>query len=220
MYLAAALGCQMGIMRSVYGKGLDDWDDSDRLREADAALFWQRIAPPFAGGSVEISKEILTDEWTFQENEFWYQPINGRTIRQGAPAAVSRNAPLPEVSAGQTGAKPFVVCALNPNGVYSVAVLPRTLNGKRAYVGGDIICSLKKMPEKIAVFGFADSFEFQWYQGKAVNLTAVSMLSGSEVEIPLSEKGNSFQLDADLMKKLWKTDDKSAPAVLLTLRGN
>lgn len=220
LYLAAALGCQMGIMRSVYGKGLDDWDDSDRLREADAALFWQRIAPPFAGGSVEISKEILTDEWTFQENEFWYQPINGRTIRQGAPAAVSRNAPLPEVSAGQTGAKPFVVCALNPNGVYSVAVLPRTLNGKRAYVGGDIICSLKKMPEKIAVFGFADSFEFQWYQGKAVNLTAVSMLSGSEVEIPLSEKGNSFQLDADLMKKLWKTDDKSAPAVLLTLRGN
>lgn len=220
LYLASALGCQMGIMRSVYGKGLDDWDDSDRLQEADAALAWQKFAPPFAGGKVEISEEILADEWAFKENEFWYQPINGRTIRQGAPAAVSRNAPLPEVKDGKTGEKPFVVCALDPNGAYSVAVLPRTLNGKRAYVGGDIICSLKKMPEKIAVFGFADSFEFQWYQGKAVNLTAVSMLSGSEVEIPLSEKGNSFQLDADLMKKLWKTDDKSAPAVLLTLRGN
>ena len=220
LYLASALGCQMGIMRSVYGKGLDDWDDSDRLQEADAALAWQKFAPPFAGGKVEISEEILADEWAFKENEFWYQSINGRTIRQGAPAAVSRNAPLPEVKDGKTGEKPFVVCALDPNGAYSVAVLPRTLNGKRAYVGGDIICSLKKMPEKIAVFGFADSFEFQWYQGKAVNLTAVSMLSGSEVEIPLSEKGNSFQLDADLMKKLWKTDDKSAPAVLLTLRGN
>ena len=220
LYLASALGCQMGIMRSVYGKGLDDWDDSDRLQEADAALAWQKFAPPFAGGKVEISEEILADEWAFKENEFWYQPINGRTIRQGAPAAVSRNAPLPEVKDGKTGEKPFVVCALDPNGAYSVAVLPRTLNGKRAYVGGDIICSLKKVPEKIAVFGFADSFEFQWYQGKAVNLTAVSMLSGSEVEIPLSEKGNSFQLDADLMKKLWKTDDKSAPAVLLTLRGN
>ena len=220
LYLASALGCQMGIMRSVYGKGLDDWDDSDRLQEADAALAWQKFAPPFAGGKVEISEEILADEWAFKENEFWYQPINGRTIRQGAPAAVSRNAPLPEVKDGKTGEKPFVVCALDPNGAYSVAVLPRTLNGKRAYVWGDIICSLKKMPEKIAVFGFADSFEFQWYQGKAVNLTAVSMLSGSEVEIPLSEKGNSFQLDADLMKKLWKTDDKSAPAVLLTLRGN
>lgn len=220
LYLAAALGCQMGIMRSGYGKGLDCWDDSDRLQEADAALAWQKIAPPFAGGTVEVSEEILADEWTFQENEFWYQPINGRTIRQGAPAAVSRNAPLPKVSAGQTGAKPFVVCALNPNGVYSVAVLPRTLNGKRAYVGGDIICSLKKMPEKIAVFGFADSFEFQWYQGKAVSLTVVSMLGGSEVKIPLSEEGNSFQINADLMKELWKTDDKSAPAVLLTLRGN
>ncbi len=220
LYLAAALGCQMGIMRSVYGKGLDDWDDSDRLKEADAALFWQRIAPPFAGGSVEVSEEILTDEWTFQENEFWYQPINGRTIRQGAPAVVSRNAPLPEVSAGQTGAKPFVVCSFNQSGAYSVAVLLRTLNGKRAYVGGDIICSLKKMPEKIAVFGFADSFEFQWRQGKAVSLTAVSMLGGSEVEIPLLEEGNSFQLDAEHIQKIWKADDKSAPAVLLTLRGN
>ena len=76
------------------------------------------------------------------------------------------------------------------------------------------------MPEKIAVFGFADSFEFQWYQGKAVNVSAVSMLGGNEVEIPLSEAGRRFQIGAELIKKLWKTDDRSAPAVLLTLRGN
>ena len=31
---------------------------------------------------------ISPREWTFQENEFWYQPINGHTIRQGAPAIV------------------------------------------------------------------------------------------------------------------------------------
>ena len=99
-------------------------------------------------------------------------------------------------------------------------MLPRTLNGKRAYVGGRVVCSLNRMPHTIALFGFADSFEFQWRQGNAVSVTAVSMLGGNEMEIPLSEKGNSFQLDADLMKKLWKTDDKSAPAVLLTLRGN
>lgn len=219
LYLAVALGCQMGIMRSVYGKGLDVWDDSDRLQEADAALVWQRIAPPFVGGKVETSDEILADEWTFQENEFWYQPINGHTIRQGAPAIVSRNAPLPEVKAGATGEKPFVVCALN-QGAYSVAVLPRTLNGKRAYVGGRVVCSLNHMPDKIALFGFADSFEFQWCQGKAVNVSAVSMLGGNEVEIPLSEAGRRFQIGAELIKKLWKTDDRSAPAVLLTLRGN
>ena len=168
LYLASALGCQMGIMRSVYGKGLDDWDDSDRLQEADAALAWQKFAPPFAGGKVEISEEILADEWAFKENEFWYQPINGRTIRQGAPAAVSRNAPLPEVKDGKTGEKPFVVCALDPNGAYSVAVLPRTLNGKRAYVGGTVVCTLPEMPEKIALFGFAESFEFKW-QGRATS---------------------------------------------------
>lgn len=220
LYLAAALGCQMGIMRSAYGRGLDCWDDSDRLQEADAAHAWQKIAPPFVGEEVETSEEVLADEWTFKENEFWYQPINGRTIRQGAPAVVSRNTPLPKVSAGQTGAKPFAVCSLNPNSAYSVAVLPRTLNGKRAYVGGRVVCSLNHMPDKIALFGFADSFEFQWCQGKAVNVSAVSMLGGNEVEIPLSEAGRRFQIGAELIKKLWKTDDRSAPAVLLTLRGN
>ena len=219
LYLASALGCQMGIMRSVYGKGLDDWDDSDRLQEADAALAWQKFAPPFAGGKVEISEEILADELAFKENEFWYQPINGRTIRQGAPAAVSRNAPLPEVKDGKTGEKPFVVCALDPNGAYSVAVLPRTLNGKRAYVGGTVVCTLPEMPEKIALFGFAESFEFKW-QGRATSVTAVSLLGGNELEIPLSEAGNRVYIDAEQMKKIWNADDKSAPAVLFTIRGN
>lgn len=218
LYLAAALGCQMGVMRSVYGKGLDEWDDSDRLQEIDAALAWQKIAPPFVGGEVETSEEILADEWTFQENEFWYQPINGRTIRQGAPAVVSRNAPLPEVKAGETGEKPFVVCALN-RGAYSVAVLPRTLNGKRAYVGGTVVCTLPEMPEKIALFGSAESFEFKW-QGRATSVTAVSLLGGNELEIPLSEAGNRVYIDAEQMKKIWNADDKSAPAVLFTIRGN
>ncbi len=215
LYLAAALGCQMGIMRSVYGKGLDDWDDSDRLKEADAALFWQRIAPPFTGGNVEISKEILADEWTFQENEFWYQPINGRTIHQGAPAAVSRNASLPEVSAGQTGAKPFVVCSLNQSGAYSVAVLPRTLNGKRAYVGGKVVCTLQRMPEQIALFGCAEGFEISWKEGKVESVTAVGLLGGNEIEIPLSKEGNRFYINAEQINKIWKTDDKSAPAVVI-----
>lgn len=220
LYLAAALGCQMGIMRSGYGKGSDDWDDSDRLREADAALAWQKIAPPFAGGKVEISGEILADEWSFQENEFWYQAVNGRTVRQGAPASVSRNAPLPVVLTGRTGVKPFVACSLRPNGAYSVAVLPRTLNGERRYAGGKVVCFLHAMPKKIALFGYADSFEFTWEHGKAESVAAVGLLGGNEVEIPFPTTGNRFRIGADLIEKLWETDDKSAPAVMLTLRGS
>lgn len=214
LYLAAALGCQMGIMRSVYGKGLDVWDDSDRLREADAALAWQKIAPPFAGREVKVSKEILADKWTFKDNEFWYQPINGHTIRQGAPAVVSRNAPLPEVFAGKEGVKPFVVCAFN-RGTYSVAVLPRTLNGRRAYVGGKVVCSLHEMPKQIAFFGCADGFEFTWEQGKAKRVMVKSLLGGNEIEIPPSETGNRLYIDAEQINKIWKTDDKSAPAVVI-----
>ena len=216
LYLAAALGCQMGVMRSVYGKNLDIWDDSDRLQEADAALAWQKIAPPFIGGNVETSEEVLTDEWTFRENEFWYQPINGRTIRQGAPSAVSRNAPLPEVKEGKAGAKPFVACSLN-QGAYAVAVFPRTLNGKRSYVGGKIVCSLHEMPKQIALFGVADYFEIAWEDGKAVNVTASSLLGGNETEISLSEAGNRFFIGAEKMKKIWNADDQSAPAVVINI---
>ncbi len=39
LYLAVALGCQMEIMRSVYDKGLNDWDDSDRDYTAEAGEF-------------------------------------------------------------------------------------------------------------------------------------------------------------------------------------
>lgn len=214
LYLAAALGCQMGIMRSKFGKELDCWDDSDRLQEADAALSWQRISPPFTGGSVETSEEILADEWTFKDNEFWYQLINGRTIRQGAPAIIARNVPLPEVKAGATGEKPFVACALN-QGAYSVAVLPRTLNGKRAYVGGTVDCSLHEMPKQIALFGSAENFEFTWERGKAESVTAKSLLGGHEAVISLSETGNRIQINAEQINKIWNADDKSAPAVVI-----
>ena len=107
-------------MRSVYGKGLDDWDDSDQLREADAALFWQRIAPPFAGGTVEVSEEILADEWTFQENEFWYQPINGRTIHQARPQLYRAMRRCPRFRQGKRGQSrssfvPLIKAALIPS---------------------------------------------------------------------------------------------------------
>lgn len=215
LYLAAALGCQMGVMRSRFGKGLDCWDDSDRLKEIDAALAWQKLAPPFAGGEGKVSEEILADEWTFQENEFWYQPVNGRRIRQGAPAIIARNAPLPEVKAGEAGEKPFVVCAFN-RGAYSVAVLPRTLNGKRAYVGGKVVCSLSDMPKQIALFGCADGFEFSWEQGRAASVTAESLLGGNAVALP--DAGNRISIGAEFIRQIWNADDLSAPAVRLVIR--
>ncbi|MDE6274467.1 MAG: hypothetical protein K2L87_05420 [Clostridiales bacterium] len=218
MYLAAALGCQAGIMRSGYGVGVDRWDDSERLQEVEAAILWQRIAPPFAGGEVYASEEILFDDYVYGADEVWYQIANGNRIEQGAPCAVSRNTPFPEVRAGELGQKPFAVCALHPNGAYSVAALPRTVGGKRGYIGGEVVCPIQKKPTCIAVFGMADRFTFVWERGISFGrITARSVLSGETVDISgdVTRTENGFTVDEKTLKKAWNGRDKSALAIIL-----
>lgn len=220
LYLGAALGTQMGIMRTPFGKGADAWDDSYRLREADAALSWQKIAPPFAGGEVKTSETTLTDEYVFGDGEMWFEKVNGKRIKQTAPAVVARGCDLPDVTAGKNGVTPFVVAAYNPVGAYSVAVLPRTLDGlRRKYVGGEVFCKTDAEINKIAFFGNADKFTFE--SGRAIvnRITARSLFDGrttdvSDCVIP-TRKG--FGIDGARLKLSCNADDESAPAVVFEI---
>lgn len=217
VYLAAALGCQTGIMRSAYGIGLDEWDDSERLQEAEATINWQKIAPPFVGGEMLVGEEILFDDYTFRKDETWYWVANGNRIEQGAPASVARNAPLPLVKAGKDGNKPFVALSRHPNGAYAAAVLPRTVCGKRGYVGGEIEFSVSGNPERIAFFGIADRAAFLFDGAKLKSVTAKSILGGEEFDIPVSKEQDGFTVDGTLITRLWRTKDKSAPAIVFTV---
>lgn len=217
VYLAAALGCQAGIMRSSYGVGLDEWDDSERLQEVEAAIRWQSVAPPFVGGITLVDEEILFDDYTFGEKETWYWVAHGKHIRQGAPASVARNAPLPLVKAGKDGKKPFVAISRHPNGVYAAAVLPRTVCGKRGYVGGEIEFSVSGQPDQIALFGIADRVAFRFENANVKQVTAKSVLGGEEVNIPVSKEQDGFTVDGTVITTLWHTRDKSAPAIAFTV---
>ncbi len=217
VYLAAALGCQTGVMRGIYGKGIDAWDDSERLEEVKAAILWQRTAPPFAGGTCTVGDEILFDDYTFRDDEVWYWGANGKRIVQGAPVSLARNLPLPLVRAGKSGEKPFAVASLHPNGNYAVAVLPRTIGGKRSYVGGEIVCTLCGRPDRIALFGVADSVVFRREDGvKLKRVTAKSMLGGGETEIPVFAEKDGFTADRNVFR-LWRANDRSAPALLFAI---
>ena len=57
LYIGAALGCAIGIMRSRYGKDL--FRMNTKLDEIAAAVRWQRFAPPFSGGELKVSDKIL-----------------------------------------------------------------------------------------------------------------------------------------------------------------
>ena len=100
--------------------------------DACVALAWQKIAPPF-GHDTELrtrcSDEVLEDVWTYSEKDcFWFTAAIGKTIKQAAPAIVTRGLPLPEVRT--EGPKPFVCGARYPNGAVALAFLPRVVDGK------------------------------------------------------------------------------------------
>jgi len=99
VYVAAVMGCTMGVMRHPM-TGLRPGGDPDlffngprqakkRLDEVVRALRWQRIAAPFSPGSgkVAIDKEILVDSWVFERAQTWQTELVGKTVRQGAPAS-------------------------------------------------------------------------------------------------------------------------------------
>jgi hypothetical protein len=140
VYVAAVLGCTMGVLRHPLS-GLRPGNDTDlffngarqakrRMDEVVRALRWQRLAPPFAAGSgtVEVSAEILTDSWTFERGQTWEADLVGQTTHQGAPACIARNIPLPVITS--TGEKPFVFAARFPNGAVAIGVQERTRCGR------------------------------------------------------------------------------------------
>ena len=141
VYIAATLGCTMGIMRFPL-TGLRPDGDPDlffagsrqakrRMDEVVRALHWQRLAEPYGAGQgyVTLDDAILTDDWLFQRGQTWDSDVLGKDVRQGAPARVSRNLPLPTVTA-DGGDPPFVVAGRFPNGAVAVCTLERTLKGR------------------------------------------------------------------------------------------
>ena len=150
VYIAASLGCAMGVMRHPYAGAFPDGradmsfpachrDVKRRMDEVARAAIWHRAAPAFAVSAREtqISAEILTDYWRFdkveEEIEAWWltNPMIAPALADGiltksAPAAISRGLPLPECAPNADGKKPYLTASRAPNGVVSLATLGRT----------------------------------------------------------------------------------------------
>lgn len=225
LYIAAALGCQMGVMRSALGsfavgstvfngKIGEQGTECNRLDEVDAAVAWQREFPPFTGGQVAVSDEVLFDEYSFDEGETWYGVAHGKKIRQGAPAAIARNAALPRYARGAARQKPFVCVSRHPNGNYAVCISPRTVGGTYGFVGGEITCELAGKPKLVAVFGEAERVSFELSEAPR-KVTARSMLAGKAETLEYKE--GKFVLTKEQIRRLWQSNDKSLPAILVQI---
>lgn len=154
-YLAAALGCTMGIMshpllrgsvicmlpedmKNGISRGETLKSDFHSFDHYQRALRWQRLAPamPYRKGETVGSDAWLEDTWTYRKEPYPYTKSDylNKTICQSAPQIVARNAPLPQIK--EVGCvyekqyQPYVVASINrKSGVYTIATLPRTIDG-------------------------------------------------------------------------------------------
>lgn len=120
LYMGAALGCALGIMRYPAARA--------RCTETLRAVRWQRLMPPVPAGQVTVCLDecLLADSHRFQPGDSWVSWRNNEVIVQKAPARVARNMPLPGVDCAESE-PPFVVACRHPNGCTALAALPRRL---------------------------------------------------------------------------------------------
>lgn len=200
--IGAALGCAVGVMRHAFEKKRKYLPLPPRpVSDSVCALRWQRIAPPFAAnsGTLRISDERLKDVWRCPKRPdvFWPNVTEG-DYYVTAPAAVSRNMPLPRVRAA--GEKPYVVCSVHPDSAaLCAAVTPRTfVTGIDVTPPAAIELEGRSASAPIGLFGRFDSLSVTFpeqIEGRRVfaqnllsdtaqDVTGVVTLSGCTLTVP------------------------------------
>ncbi len=168
-YLAAGLGCAIGVMRHPLNGPLPNGqldhvfpingrDLKSRLDEVNRALKWHRIAEPFGvDADANIDTEKLEDAWVLGERETWMPTRHvGDTLREAAPARMSRAMPLPTVE-GCESEKPFVLASKYPNGAVAVATLERGILRRTYTPLAKVTIDVADSKSPIGVFGAYDA---------------------------------------------------------------
>jgi hypothetical protein len=215
VYVAAVLGCTMGVMRHPL-HGLRPAGDLDlffngsrrakqRMDEVVRALRWQRIAGPFAAGagSFQTSSEILRDGWTFDVGETWQHELVGTTVWQSAPAILARNIDLPRVSGGPE--KPFVFAARFPNGAVAIGAQERTQPGRAWYMPPcDVTLQVGDAPGPFGVFGEYRSLTLEFSKvtgGRRVLAQDLAGDNAADITALVNFAGNKVHFDGGLLRR-------------------
>lgn len=224
--IGAALGCAVGVMRHDFEKKRKYLPLPPRLvSESVCTLRWQRIAPPFAAnqGELHISDERLKDVWRCPKraDNFWPNVSEG-DYYVTAPAAVSRNMPLPVVTA--EGEKPYVVCSIHPDtGALCAAATPRTfVDGIDVTPLADISLQGRSPSVPIGLFGRFRSLSIVFREpAEGRRVFAQSLLSGAarEVTDQIGLSGNCLNVPGDLMLRIGEPEDAASgiPAIVLQM---
>ncbi len=234
-YMAAVLGCTMGILRHPM-TGLRPSGDPDvffggprqqrkRMDEITRAVRWHRIAPAFGVGTtgVALDSQSLYDAWTYNRGEFWASNLVGKMVRQGAPARITRGLPLPEVKAEHE--PPFVIASRHPNGAVAVATLGRTMPEKGYFFSeADVTLEVGDLRGPIGVFGYYRSLTLVFdkpVSGKRIWAQDLAGEEATDITNQVKIDGNRVILSGELIKTIGLAaagkDDVSDPGLVMVI---
>jgi hypothetical protein len=222
--MAAAMGCTMGIMRHPL-RGIHT-----KMQECVRAVRWERVAPPFGAteAPVAISEKILFDTWHFAPGSFWDRSVIDKTIRQGAPAMVTRGLPLPTIQDAASipdDEVPFVIGSLNPNGAVSIASLGRTHEGRGYHAPrANIHVKIPTWRDPIGIFGEFDHLVLDFPSGPGGAQVWMQDL-GSDEAIDITSRvvqdRNQLAIPGEIIHQIGTTsnpeNDPSGPGVVVKI---
>jgi hypothetical protein len=235
-YIAAGLGCAIGIMRHpFYGalpNGIPDFafpavgrDIKKRLDEVVRAVRWHRIAEPFGVGknTAIIDTVKNTDSWKLERYETWVDRKPGDILQEKAPARVSRGLPLAKIS-NPGKYKPYVLSSLYPNGAIAIATIGRTVEREYLLEKAIVEQEIKSIDYPIGIFGQYESLTLilpDKIKKSDYTIWGQDLACDSPVNITkeISIQGNRIIIPGDLISKIGlsasSTGDLSDPGMVL-----
>lgn len=231
LYLGAALGCTVGIMRSplfkhIPGLNYDPRNTANSADEAVRAVRWQRIAPAYGAGQGDVvfAGGTLVDTWRFSQGETWATWLIGKEERQACPAVVARGVEPPEVRCD--GEPPFIVASRHPNGAVSAAALPRTMTVRGIHTPrAHIALNVGDSTAPFAFFGCCASVAFRFgddIRGKRIWAQDLAGDEAVDITARVAYTGDGFRVPGDVVDEIGRSaaspGDVSEPGIVFGLR--
>ena len=238
--IAVGLGCVIGVMRhplnTALPNGLSDHvfpyaarNLKARLDEVNRALKWHRLAAPFAvNNDALFSEHQLTDVWCLRERETWRPDHHaGDTLRESAPAVISRCMPLPEVHANGDE-PPYVLASRYPNGAVCVATVERLQTEEHSWSipRADVTLQMGNAKGPIGVFGNYLSLKlcYDLPIPEGTQIWAQDLIGKEPLDITTNVEidYNTITIPGFLLERIGtmasSPDDVSAPGVVLKVK--
>ncbi|GHU60352.1 hypothetical protein FACS1894121_0140 [Bacteroidia bacterium] len=237
-YIAAGLGCAIGVMRYPFNGNLPDGqqdfvfppvgrDLKNRLDEVVRGVRWHRIAEPFGiGGAYEQDTIELTDYWVLQERETWVDRKVGDTVTGKTPARVSRGLPLPTISRPDAPDRPIVLTSLYPNGAVAVASIGRSLGREYITRRETITVQVPDLTAIVGIFGDYEKLVLVYPQNiKKNGLKILGQDLAGKIPVDITREikidGNRLIISGELIRKVGlmaaSKGDKSDPGMVLKI---